>query len=146
MGLPERLRMLRTRKGWTQQEAAEHAGVSKKALANWERGSSPQPKLLRKVAQAYGVSVEYLTDPLVAQEKSLFGDETPPPAPTFKKAATFPGIRALLADTKMCASLGVTDEERHLLESEYAAPVGPRDINEAVALLHALRKQTAWRS
>lgn len=139
--------MLRTRKGWTQAEAAEHAGVSKKALANWERGGRPQPNLLRQVAQAYGVSVEYLTDPLVAQDKSLFGEETPPPpSPTFKPAATFPGIRALLADEKLCATHGVTAEERKWLESEYAMPIGPRDVNEAVALLLALRQMSAWRS
>jgi len=100
MGLSERLKLLRTRKGWTQEEAADRAGVSKNALANWERGSRPQPNLLRQVAEAYGVSVEYLTDPLVKQDKTLFGDETPPPpAPTFKPAATFPGIRDLLAES-----------------------------------------------
>lgn len=59
----ENLRRARNKKKLTQQEIAQELGISQQAYAQWERGiSSPNPENLRRVAEALGVSVNYLTE------------------------------------------------------------------------------------
>jgi transcriptional regulator with XRE-family HTH domain len=61
--LKERLKIARKRAHLTQQEAADAIGVTRTAIAHWERGSSnPGHDNLVQIAGAYGVSVEWLLD------------------------------------------------------------------------------------
>ena len=52
---------LRKQYGRTQQEAAEGIGISNTALNNYEKGiRQPKYETLRRIADYYGVSVDYL--------------------------------------------------------------------------------------
>jgi transcriptional regulator with XRE-family HTH domain len=60
------LKLLRTKKGWTQQDLADHAGVNVGTVSRLERGTGPLPEapIVRKLAAALGVAPEALwTDP-----------------------------------------------------------------------------------
>ena len=57
----ERLKKLRKAKGWTQQDLADHAGVSKVSVVCWENGKSePLGDSISKLSEALGVSGNYL--------------------------------------------------------------------------------------
>lgn len=150
MELARRLKLARTRKCWTQAEAAQHAGVSKNALSNWERGAArPEAESLRRIAAAYEVEVSYFTEGLVQDRLSLFDGGTPPApipaeAPVIRPLPAFPGIRKLLEDPDLCATLGVTAADRELLSS-YSGEAGPRTPAEAFSLLQVLRQMSASR-
>jgi transcriptional regulator with XRE-family HTH domain len=59
-----RLRELRGRRGWTQGELAERAGVSKEAIYTHERGRKhPRRDTLRLLAEALGVAPAELLGP-----------------------------------------------------------------------------------
>lgn len=60
MTFSEILKKLRKSKGLTQEQVAEHLGVSPQAVSKWENGSYPDGDLIPKVARLYGVSVSYL--------------------------------------------------------------------------------------
>ncbi|MDQ0190649.1 helix-turn-helix transcriptional regulator [Alicyclobacillus cycloheptanicus] len=61
MDFGERLTMLRTAKGLTQAQAAENIGISRGAYANYEAGKRmPDERILRQIAEYYGVSGSYL--------------------------------------------------------------------------------------
>lgn len=61
--LAKRLRFLRERAGWTQQELADRAGIAQTAISKMEKGPNVAPRLstLRKLAAAFGVPVADLT-------------------------------------------------------------------------------------
>jgi len=62
-GLPERLKTLRKQKDLSQQELAERAGVHYTHIGRYERGQSkPTTETLRGLAEALGVSLDYLVD------------------------------------------------------------------------------------
>lgn len=62
-GLPERLKALRKQKDFSQQELAEKAGVHYTHIGRYERGQSkPTTETLRRLAEALGVSLDYLVD------------------------------------------------------------------------------------
>lgn len=57
----DRLRDLRTSKGVNQDQAAESCGISRIALARYETGARiPRAEIVTKLADYYGVSVDYL--------------------------------------------------------------------------------------
>jgi transcriptional regulator with XRE-family HTH domain len=56
------LRYYRERRGLTQRELAEVAGVARRSIANWELGESIRPRLARRVAEALGVEVANLCE------------------------------------------------------------------------------------
>jgi transcriptional regulator with XRE-family HTH domain len=63
------LKLLRTKKGWTQQDLATNAKVNVGTVSRLERGSGPLPKAgtVVKLATALGVEPEALwTDPAAA--------------------------------------------------------------------------------
>lgn len=53
---------LRERRGWTQEEAAKHVGITKWAYSNLERGgiNTPRQETVAKLAKAYGTTVDDL--------------------------------------------------------------------------------------
>lgn len=54
------LQKLRKEKGITQDILASHLGVSPQAVSKWENGSYPDGDLLPKIADFFGVSIDYL--------------------------------------------------------------------------------------
>jgi transcriptional regulator with XRE-family HTH domain len=71
----ERLRTLRARRFWSQEELAERAGVSRATIYKAEGGAGVAPKTGRALAQALGIPSEELFEDLVvpkAQEPLPF--------------------------------------------------------------------------
>ena len=59
--LAEALKQRRTEKGLTQEQLAEHLGVSRQAVSKWEQGlSEPSTANLLALARLYGISVDAL--------------------------------------------------------------------------------------
>lgn len=60
----ERFKWLREKKkGWTQEQTAEVLGVSRSTIAGYEsdqKGRIPRPETLNKIAENFGVSVDFL--------------------------------------------------------------------------------------
>lgn len=48
----QQLQKLRERMNWSQAEAAEHLGCSKRSIANWERGTTKIPRNIALAASA----------------------------------------------------------------------------------------------
>ncbi|MGH3514444.1 MAG: helix-turn-helix domain-containing protein [Pseudonocardiaceae bacterium] len=61
MSLPENLKALRADRRWTQQQAADRAGVMLRNYQRWE-GGEREPKIdgLKALAEAFKVSIDYL--------------------------------------------------------------------------------------
>ena len=57
-GFPRRLRNLRTRLCWSQEDLANQSGVSRKTIWNWEHGVTPRvtSKPIRRVAEVLRVT------------------------------------------------------------------------------------------
>ena len=56
-----RLKMYRTQSGFTQEQLAEKIGVSRQAVAKWERGETmPDLDSCIKLAELYGTTVDML--------------------------------------------------------------------------------------
>ena len=74
-----RLKRYRTESGMTQEELAEKLGVSRQAVAKWERGESiPDIDSCMKLADIYGTTVDMLVRSIGKQEhtgdgKHIFG-------------------------------------------------------------------------
>ncbi|GHU72152.1 hypothetical protein AGMMS49992_07500 [Clostridia bacterium] len=61
MGLPDRLRELRSARGWNQREAAAELGIELSKYNKWENGVySPDYDALIHVARFYGTTTDYL--------------------------------------------------------------------------------------
>jgi transcriptional regulator with XRE-family HTH domain len=59
--LAQRIKFLRTSKGWTQEEFAERAAMQRSYLADLELGRrNPSVRTLVKVANAFGIAVAEL--------------------------------------------------------------------------------------
>jgi transcriptional regulator with XRE-family HTH domain len=58
----KRLQRLREKKGWTQQELAEHAHVPYMTIWRLERGQHEYPRvdIAKKLARTFGVSLDLL--------------------------------------------------------------------------------------
>ena len=54
------LQRLRKEHNVTQETLAAHLGVSPQAVSKWENGSYPDGDLLPKIADFFGVSIDYL--------------------------------------------------------------------------------------
>lgn len=74
-----RLKMFRTQSGFTQEEIAEQLGVSRQAVAKWERGESmPDIESCIKLADIYNTTVDMLVRNIGKEEhtddgKHVFG-------------------------------------------------------------------------
>ena len=57
----EKIKELRTERGLTQKQVAEHIGLTKNALGNYEAGiREPSLDILRKLCDLFDVSADYL--------------------------------------------------------------------------------------
>lgn len=63
MTLAERLKALRTQRQWSQQQLAQAAKLTQPDVSRIELGRIQQPRLavLRRLAEALGTSIDYLT-------------------------------------------------------------------------------------
>lgn len=78
IGLGERFRLLREEKGLLQREVAEKLGLTRVAVTNYEQDNRvPDPETLKKIADLFGVSVDYLL--------GRTDDPAPPATPTVAK-------------------------------------------------------------
>lgn len=84
-----RLRALRKERGLTLQQLAKHFGMSHSTLSKYETGSrKPDMKMLKKLSDFFGVSVDYLIgespvrdkEETVILNKSINMPELPPEA------------------------------------------------------------------
>jgi transcriptional regulator with XRE-family HTH domain len=60
-----RLKRLRDRKGWSQQELARQCGVTQATISRLERGELQDIQVItaRRMAHALGVTIDYLVGP-----------------------------------------------------------------------------------
>ncbi len=60
----QRIAELRKRHGWSQRELATQFGTSAAIAGRYERGDvAPSIEVARKIADAFGVTLDYMTDP-----------------------------------------------------------------------------------
>jgi transcriptional regulator with XRE-family HTH domain len=64
-----RIRLVRTKHGWTLEQLAEKAGISKSFLWEVERGSDIGGERLLRVANALGASLDYLMRGVPTEEE-----------------------------------------------------------------------------
>ncbi len=68
----QNLSALRTRSGMTQSELAEKLNYSDKSVSKWERGDSlPDKLVIEKMADIFGVTVDYMCSPHSMEEDAL---------------------------------------------------------------------------
>lgn len=61
MNIEKRISELREQKGWSQSDLEEQSGVSRVMIGKYERGdASPSIDAAKKIADAFGVSLDYL--------------------------------------------------------------------------------------
>lgn len=61
MSLHERIKQIRTEKGWKQADLAQRVGVSQKQVSSYETGNSTPPTdVLIRIAEVFEVSLDYL--------------------------------------------------------------------------------------
>lgn len=58
--LAGRIRELRIKKGLTQESLGRLIGVTTQAVSKWERGSTPDAEILPLIADAFGVTIDFL--------------------------------------------------------------------------------------
>ena len=87
LSLANTLASLRTAHGLTQEEVANHLGITKAAVSKWECGQSmPDISMLPLIAELYGVSIDELfgraddvtqdeADAIYLKALSLFGED-----------------------------------------------------------------------
>lgn len=102
---------LRTRRGWSQEAAAQRIGVSRNALGSLEQGKSwPKPDTLQALATAYGLTPEQLVTGDVGERAG------------FDPASFEAGRQAALAD--MLAHLRRAGLPAEGVMNEYGVVVG----------------------
>lgn len=91
--LPKRIKQLRELNGWYQKDVAIKLNIKSNTLSGYENGTrSPDPDMLMKIADLYGVSVDYL----------LGRDEETSSSNDYKQkiATEFPDIDVMFEDIK----------------------------------------------
>jgi transcriptional regulator with XRE-family HTH domain len=131
--LAERVRTLRTRKGWTLQELAEKSGVSRATLSRIENMDvSPNTQVLAKLCSAYGLTLTRLLAPLDQGFQPLIrhADQTTwaDPDAGYSRRVVSPPSSGLDAEVIRCdlsantridyARPPVPDQEHHLVMLE----------------------------
>lgn len=79
MSFGERLKIMRDKKGWTQEDLAKHLNVSRDAIAGYEaRGKIPRAEKLVSLARLLNTSTDYLfgltDDPAPPKPPATSGD------------------------------------------------------------------------
>lgn len=59
--IAEKIKALRTARGWTQADLARRLNISRNGVNSWEQGlSMPSPAILVELAKVFSVSTDYL--------------------------------------------------------------------------------------
>lgn len=59
--IAERIKALRTARGWTQADLARRLNMTRNGVNSWEQGlSTPSPAFLVELAKVFSVSTDYL--------------------------------------------------------------------------------------
>ena len=68
MSIAERIKLARKRAGMSMEDLANRAGITRQVISKYEKGQcKPGSDVLRKLAQALGVTVDFLTRPPTAE-------------------------------------------------------------------------------
>lgn len=95
----ERLKILRTQTNMSQKELAEHLFVSQQSVAKWETDkSTPNPDMIARIAELFGVSSDYLLGISESISSSLPHD--PETVSAMEEAFERPEMRALFSVSK----------------------------------------------
>ena len=95
IGLGRRIRKLRQQQHWTQEELADHVGISISFLGHIERGSrKASMETLVSIANAFSVSVDYL----LADSLALSGTPVIPQSLDERQRHVLKEVVRLLAD------------------------------------------------
>ncbi|MBO8463159.1 MAG: helix-turn-helix transcriptional regulator, partial [Firmicutes bacterium] len=69
--------LLRKQRGWSQEELAEHLGISRQSISKWESGISiPDIDRIIKMSDLFGVSTDYLLKEQIEFEENKREDQT----------------------------------------------------------------------
>ena len=75
--LAEKVMLLRKQRGWSQEELAEHLGISRQSISKWESGISiPDIDRIIKMSDLFGVSTNYLLKEQIEFEENKREDQT----------------------------------------------------------------------
>ncbi len=77
-----KIQLERKRRGWTQKDLAIKSGLLQPAIARYEKGGVVSPKNLRKMTDAFGVSIEDFTKDL-AQDATSSSMQDPIPTNSY---------------------------------------------------------------
>ena len=137
-----RFRAARRAKGLTQQELAKRSGIEQSHISHVERGSRGlSPELLRKAADALGVTMEYLTGTDVGDRTGNYGAQPEPAGDTRQEImgsyAAPAGLRELAMDQSLVQALNVREDEWHALSSVVLPGEATKD--GYVQLLYTIR-------
>lgn len=133
--LGQKLRELREQRGWTQLYAAKIFGITNGALSNYERDERmPDAKMLKKFAEVYEVSLDYLLDnePTEKSTDDIIGE----PAGMKIKSIIGERIKELrekqgLTQKELATFLGISDRAVGYYEKEERTP--PPDMLQKIA-------------
>ncbi|ULJ68157.1 helix-turn-helix domain-containing protein [Wielerella bovis] len=75
MSIQERIKQARTEKGLTLQELGDIVGVTPQSVAQWEKYAIPRPQKIKSLADALGVSPEWLQFGTVINQNSTIGTQ-----------------------------------------------------------------------
>ena len=72
MGFPEKIKMLRKEKKWSQDVLSRAINIHSKHISRYENGKTfPGPETLKKIANVFGVSTDYLMNDDVARDEKI---------------------------------------------------------------------------
>lgn len=72
MRLPDKIVDLRKRKGWSQEDLAEKANVSRQAISRWESGTAqPDASNILQLSKLFGVTTDYLLNDEFKSDEDL---------------------------------------------------------------------------
>lgn len=125
MTLNERLRFLRRKKDYTQEQLAEYLGISSQAVSRWETGAtSPDISLLPMLGECFGVTMDELLgvnegekqreiDRIVREcELEINRNRWQEPIPVLREALNrYPGNDRLLVTLMYALYAGCEDED-----------------------------------
>lgn len=85
MKIHEKIQLQRKKSGLSQEELAFRLDVSRQSVYKWETGASaPELDRLKKLAEVFGVSYEYLLNDDLDEDPASNPQPAAPPAPTYR--------------------------------------------------------------
>lgn len=76
MGFPEKIKMLRKEKKWSQDVLSRAINIHSKHISRYENGKTfPGPETLKKIANVFGVSTDYLMNDDVPRDEKIKIDD-----------------------------------------------------------------------